>query len=55
MPYPHIVYICAAYVVTTVIVAAMIAAIMIDKRALERDLARLALRVTSKDAEARDS
>ena len=55
MPYPHIVYICAAYIVTTVIVGAMIAAIIIDKRTLERDLARLARRAMSEDAEARDS
>lgn len=50
MPYPHIVYICAAYVVTTFVVGVMIAAILIDKHRLERELTRLS---ALKDSETR--
>lgn len=53
MPYPHIVYISAAYIVTTLIVGVMIAAILLDRRALERELARLASRNAAEDSEAR--
>ncbi|HUZ67377.1 MAG TPA: heme exporter protein CcmD [Beijerinckiaceae bacterium] len=52
MPYPHIVYICAAYIVTAVIVGTMIAAILLDRRALERELARLTRAAGSDEEEA---